>query len=242
MSQYDPSDFIKENYNEYLNNLIDNRKHVHKFSDKVPDKTIINKILNETLYDAPVKNNVYHYNIEVYGPEHHEAKRALLLQTICSGLSLTKSNAKSFKDIELTEESIKVLSTWDLESLCDEFQINIQVLAPYLLVYKYDKNNYMPYGRSNPAEADNFLTPTMQASMHAIILSLKAQIYNIDHGFCRCYKQIDNHKKNTIYNYNQGDLIFFLGLGYEDKNKWPLHAEGRYKKTKPKPNQIYKWM
>ena len=56
MSQYDPSDFIKENYNEYLNNLIDNRKHVHKFSDKVPDKTIINKILNYLFIFTIIRN------------------------------------------------------------------------------------------------------------------------------------------------------------------------------------------
>lgn len=242
MPQYDPSNFIKDNYNQYLNNLIDNRKNVHKFSDKIPDKTIITKLLNETLYDAPVKNNIYHYSIEVFGPEHYEAKKALLLQTICGGWSLTKSNHNSLKDIKLTKETMNILSTWDLESLCDEFQINIQVLAPYLLVYKYNKDNYIPYGRSNPAEADNFLTPTMQASMHAIVLSLKAQIYDIDHGFCRCYKQIDNHKRNTVYNYNESDLIFFLGLGYEDENQWRLHAEQNYKTQKPKPNQIYKWM
>ena len=74
---------VEHSDKNYLNELIKKRKNIKFFSDKIPDKDIIKKILDDTLAAAPVKNNIYHYSLEVYGPEFYEAKKSLLLQTLC---------------------------------------------------------------------------------------------------------------------------------------------------------------
>ena len=45
------------------------RKTYHKFTDEVPDKKIIESIIEEATYITPVKNDVYCFKSKVYGPE-----------------------------------------------------------------------------------------------------------------------------------------------------------------------------
>ena len=52
--------------------------------DKIPEKSIIDDILAKAHKFTPHKNNLYHYEIEVYGPEHTEEKKYTALATVCS--------------------------------------------------------------------------------------------------------------------------------------------------------------
>lgn len=243
MSQYDPSHFIKDSNKQYLKQLIKSRRNIKQFSDKVPDEKIIQTILNDTLISAPVKNNIYHYSIEVYGPEHYEAKRALLIQTICSGWTVTGSGRFiDGPDFVLTDKTVQYLNKWDLDDIYDEFNVNTQVLAPYLLVYKLDRNRYRP---TKEIEGNKGTCPSdalIQGSMHAMILSLNASVYDIDHGFCKCYQQVKSNDKNIIFNDPIGNLLFILGLGYRAEKPYPSKQVFKKNYKKPEPDQIYKWM
>ena len=42
--------------------------------DKIPDKEVIEDILQKTHNSLPTKNNLNSYKVEVYGPEHYDEK------------------------------------------------------------------------------------------------------------------------------------------------------------------------
>lgn len=236
-------------HKKYLLEIIKNRRNVRQFSNKIPPTSIIKDILENTLLHTPVKNDVYHFAVDVYGPEYEEEKRALLIQTICPGYSLTAKTWNSPEDIQYYEKLFKTsaglnyISDWDLSDIVDEYNINTQVLAPYLLVYRIYPNKYVPKKRQYKQAANDSSRhfATIQASMHAMVLSLYANIHNIDVGFCACYRSNKLNKKNTIYNKDNNELLFFIGLGYRDEN--PLERNKIQHRTinKPKPHDIYEW-
>ena len=43
--------------------------------DKIPEKKVIDDILNQAHSLTPHKNNFYRYKINVWGPEHEEQKK-----------------------------------------------------------------------------------------------------------------------------------------------------------------------
>ena len=256
---------VEHSDKNYLNELIKNRRNITYFSDKIPDEGIIKKLLSDTLSSAPVKNNIYQYKIEVYGPEHYEAKKALLLQTICNSKAnnvmnsiLLKTGKVSSKEKiremkkkdreDLYGDIILSLNEWDLQDIYANYKTNSQVMAPYLLVYKLHRNRYVPPLRALRSSKNSIASKwynrdaIVQGSMHAIILSLNASYYDIDHGFCKCYKKIEKNSKNTIFNEDGNDLLFMLGLGYRGVNPPGLLVKESKKWEKPKPEKIYEWM
>ena len=129
--------------------------------DKVPEKKIIDDILQKTHDLMPHKNNFYNYEIEVYGPEHFEEKKVVALATVCStdGKRFRKSkNAKDYEELEEIYElwlesqkennnkskkgeyfNKKTHSEWfknhKFKDKLKRIHFNEQVRAPYLLVY-----------------------------------------------------------------------------------------------------------
>ena len=85
-----------------------NHFHLHKH----PHRSEIETILEKAIRYAPVKNSVYHFKIDVYGPEWSEEKEAL------------NENAGFFDDWQGRERS------------------NSQVLAPWLLVFRKSLYHY----------------------------------------------------------------------------------------------------
>ena len=106
---------VEHSDKNYLNELIKKRTNIKFFSDKIPDKDIIKKILDDTLAAAPVKNNIYHYSLEVYGPEFYEAKKSLLLQTLC--VPKARNSKKGLLKMMGTDiEDIRMMTKDGLES------------------------------------------------------------------------------------------------------------------------------
>ena len=58
---------------------IKNRRQIKHFTDKIPDKAIIEEILSDTVKYAPVKNNMWNFKLQVYGPDWEEEKQKLIL-------------------------------------------------------------------------------------------------------------------------------------------------------------------
>ena len=64
--------------NDFFNAMNDRSNVVSFKQDIYPSKNKIDELIKESIEIAPVKNNIYHYNIEVWGPEFVEEKNKLL--------------------------------------------------------------------------------------------------------------------------------------------------------------------
>ena len=68
-----------------LEKTLQKRSNISFFrEDKVPEKSLIDEILDKAHILTPHKNNFWHYEIEVYGPEHKEEKKYTAISTVCS--------------------------------------------------------------------------------------------------------------------------------------------------------------
>ena len=66
-----------------LKKLMKFRENITHFrEDKVPEKSQIQQILKDAHDLIPVKNNMWAYSIDVYGPEHADEKQSVALQTV----------------------------------------------------------------------------------------------------------------------------------------------------------------
>ena len=55
--------------------------------DKVPERLLIEEIVEKAHTLTPHKNNLWHYEIEIYGPEYEEEKKYTALSTVCNARS-----------------------------------------------------------------------------------------------------------------------------------------------------------
>ena len=68
-----------------IEDLLKKRNNVSFFSkDKIPEKKQIEEILEKAHAFTPHKNNFWHYDLHVYGPEHEESKRNLAKSSVCN--------------------------------------------------------------------------------------------------------------------------------------------------------------
>ena len=119
--------------------------------DKIPEKKDIQEILEKAHTMTPHKNNFYHYDLYVYGPDNVEAKKNLALSSVCN------SHKDYYKQDDLTEDDWQRLrksyqdwidfSAGDKSKeyvLKDKWHFNNQVTAPYILAYYPAKQKARP--------------------------------------------------------------------------------------------------
>ncbi len=238
-----------------IEDLLKKRHNISWFSkEKIPEKETIQKILEKSQELTPHKNNFWHYEIGVYGPEHAEEKKKFALTTVCN------KHKDHFRQENLPKEEYKKLEKgyqdwldyYDGDQskeyvIKDKWHFNQQVTAPYLLAYypakvriresqkqgKYYKSGRAEYVFSNMERVnkDEF---NIQAGMNATVLTLLALKEGLEVSFCKCY----------FYNKNLHTEIladrmptFTLGIGYKDETK-------RHSKTwidKPTFDEVVKW-
>ena len=68
--------------NSFLETL-QRRHNFRYFKKEAPDKDIIQKILQMSIDHCPIKNDIWHFSVEVYGPEYQEEKNDLCIRTVC---------------------------------------------------------------------------------------------------------------------------------------------------------------
>ena len=251
-----------------IEEILKNRKNVSFFrEDKIPDKKIIENLLEKTHNLTPHKNNFWHYEIEVYGPEHIEEKRYTAISTVCSDGRDEFIGSNSPKKYEKLE---KIYDEWlyfhnnnektpewierhkEFKKKYGKIHFNNQVTAPYLFVYtKKDKlltdtqlkSDYYKKGRLEQVFDVNYQTKSdmwlIQSGMHSIILSALAVEQGLDASFCKCYFYNHHIHTNILRKAKRrpGDIAFLLGLGYGDKEK---HNYQSYVE-KPLLDEIIKW-
>ena len=195
-----------------------------RFSEKIPNHQEIIDTMRKAHNLTPIKNGVYDYKIDVWGPNFQKEKHDLAVSTVKGGNMFKyrerHDDKKTMEELKLLyKEYIKI---WPKK--VDNVGFNLQVLAPYLLVY-----------RTKDIKRKS-LDWTIQASMNALILSTLLENKNIDVSFCRCFFHSDYLENKIISKFNipnqqshmiKNQVLFMLSIGYADKQY------GNTRKTNP---------
>ena len=241
-----------------IEDILKKRSNITFFrEDKIPDKKAIEDILEKTHNSMPHKNNLYNYEVEVYGPEHYEEKKFVAMSTVCSTEGKRFKNTNEPKDFEELEEIYELwLESHKQKKLLDKrlknIHFNKQVRAPYLLVYNQKENvltnsqkesDYYKKGRLKQIFDVNSSKGTgmwlIQSGMHSVYTTAFALEKGLDVSFCKCYFYNSNIHSNILRKAvkKSKDIAFLLGIGYKDESKH------HYKSMVPKSNieEIIKW-
>ena len=238
-----------------IEDLLKKRTNISFFrKDKVPDKKVIQEILIKANELTPHKNNFWHYELHVYGPEHAEQKKKVALATVCKSQKdyYRQDNLKD-EDWQKLEKSYDDWLAYHNGNLSlhyvikENWHFNEQVTAPYLLAYypahekvkeSQKQDGYFKSGRAdkifNNITKVNKAEFNQQSGMHSMVTTCLALEQGLDVSFCKCYFYNENIHSDILK--KQG-LTFLLGIGYRDENK------RHYKSMVPKPDldEVVKW-
>jgi len=240
-----------------IEELLKKRNNVTFFrKDKVPEREQIQTILEKAFVLTPHKNNFWHYQVYVYGPEHTESKHNLALSSVCNehlryyrqenGNTVTEQDweklKKAYRDWhdyyngDKTKEYV----------IRDKWHFNEQVTAPYLLAYCPAKS------RSRPSQVQSdyfqkraekiFYDPysvdkrqyNQQCGINAMVVTMLALEQGLDVSFCKCFFYTEKlHSDIALSN-----PAFVLGIGYRDSAKEDVKTWIQ----KPLPDEVIKWL
>lgn len=237
-----------------LKRLMKLRENITHFSDQVPDRSTIDQILRDAHDLIPVKNNMWNYQIDVWGPEHDDEKKIVAMQTITGkDKRIFDKGGKEQGNIKLLEE---IYEGWrnkresqrngiKLGGNYEGFGFNDQVRAPYLLVYyqrpglpsqKQIKQNYKEkiIAYSDKSEHQWMIA----ASMHGYGTTLLCAEQGLYASFCKCYYHSYENFNNILAPLKHGfsNVAFLLGIGYRDE-ELPYYKN----KIKPDYDEIVNW-
>ena len=230
------------------------RTNISFFNKKIPEKQVIKEMLEKAQELTPHKNNFWHYEIGVYGPEHAEQKKILALSTVCNEqLKYYRQNDLKDKDWKKLKESY---NDWiDYHNgdkskdhvVKEKWHFNEQVTVPYLLAYypaeakmrESQKNDkYFKSGRADKVfrsttkiSRDEF---NQQSGMNAMVITMLAMEQGLDVSYCKCYFYNKAIHTDILA---KGNPAFLLGIGFKDKDKM------QYKSwiKKPTLDEVIKW-
>lgn len=216
------------------------RRHNLRFfkQDLIPNKDDINDIFKKSLEVCPIKNDLWHFYIDVYGPEFKKQKEELVIRTACDNYTRNTSfenQTKKYKEWTDNPESFITRSG-------EKF--NEQVRAPYLLVFRKSPCFYAKKNNKKEYYGD---IAAIGAGMFGYVVSIIANEKGIDASFCACYTNKNTSEKlNLPRNEILGDFnnYFMLGLGFEDTllNEKIDGAYRIYRKhLKPTLDDVIKW-
>lgn len=218
-----------------LKRLMKMRENITHFTSQAPDKQIIDQILRDAHDLIPVKNNMWNYQIDVWGPEHEEEKRLVALQTVTgpdkrifAPGGQEEGNTKLLEEIyeEWKKSRENQNNVERVNRKYKEFGFNDQVRAPYLLVYYQrpgyptEKQKNLGYNEKKIGYADRSQHQWMiSASMHAYGTTLLSAEQGLYASFCKCYYHSYKNFNNILAPLKHGfsNVAFLLGIGYRDE-------------------------
>ncbi len=235
-----------------LQKLMKFRENIHHFKSDDPGREKIDKILKDAHHLVPHKNNMWAYNIDVYGPEHKDEKEIVALQTVTGYEKRAFANYPIERQKEIYTKWKKQRETMRQDSSYENrqksakqqgFSFNEQVTAPYLLVYyqvpgfptkKQMEKNYKRL-LIDYKDNDDWI---ISASMHGHGTTLLAAEQGLHASFCKCYYYSETQFTNILAPLRKGwkNVAFLLGIGYKD-------GEMPYYKNPLKPDieEIVTW-
>ena len=218
----------------YLIDIMKTRHNIQFFSDKIPNKDLIDDILKKAHLLVPHKNNFWYYRVKVYGPEHKDEKRLIGMASV-GGEGKDKFRGGDEEDIKRLGEIYDEWSSKENKKKgypkIEGCNFNMQVTAPYLLVYTHQKeylskkqenSSYFKSGKQKEIFKNQFnkkqnLDWIIQASMHGISTAYICSENKLYASFCRCY--FYNHLIHTDILRPDEQTAFMLGIGYRDVDK-----------------------
>ena len=236
----------------YLTDIMKTRHNIQFFSDKIPDKELVDSILKKAHLLVPHKNNFWYYRVKVYGPEHKDEKRLIGMASV-GGEGKDKFRSGNEEDIKRLGE---IYDEWSSKEnrkkgyrKIDGCNFNMQVTAPYLLVYTHQKNyrsksqenaSYFKSGKQKEifkleTNSVKGLDWIIQASMHGISTAYICAENKLYASFCRCY--FYNHLIHTDILRPDERTAFMLGIGYRDVDRPYFQSLV----GKPEYNEVVEW-
>lgn len=217
--------------------------------NEYPEKQLIHKIINESLKITPVFSNKWHHKVDIYGPEFHKEKRKVCIQTVENKEirkmydSRLKNKSGIFALYDYLEDYENIIKSGKIKESFTKrcgykgdgiLTFNTQVMAPYLLKFTMVPNTFGTAHTGTSSLGIN-LKGHQSAMAQAFAISIIATHYGVDVGFCGCVIANDENK-NLIW-YNDTRIMFFVGLGYTDKNCY----KSKKFKSRPNFNDICTW-
>jgi nitroreductase len=230
------------------------RENITHFTQQAPDKKSIDQILKDAHDLIPVKNNMWNYQIDVWGPQHEDEKRLVALQTVTGeDKRMFATGGREEGNTKLLEE---IYEEWKksrenqrngekIGGKYKGFGFNDQVRAPYLLVY-YQRPGYPTEKQKNLGYNEKIISYSdrtqhqwmISAAMHAYGTTLLSAEQGLYASFCKCYYHSYKNFNNVLAPLKHGfsNVAFLLGIGYRDE-EMPYYKN----KIKASYEEIVNW-
>ncbi len=237
-----------------LKRLMRMRENITHFTQQAPDKKIFDQILKDAHDLIPVKNNMWNYQIDVWGPQHEDEKRLVALQTVTGeDKRMFATGGREEGNTKLLEE---IYEEWKksrenqrngekIGGKYKGFGFNDQVRAPYLLVY-YQRPGYPTEKQKNLGYNEKIISYSdrtqhqwmISAAMHAYGTTLLSAEQGLYASFCKCYYHSYKNFNNVLAPLKHGfsNVAFLLGIGYRDE-EMPYYKN----KIKASYEEIVNW-
>jgi nitroreductase len=237
-----------------LKRLMRMRENITHFTQQAPDKKIIDQLLKDAHDLIPVKNNMWNYQIDVWGPQHEDEKRLVALQTVTGeDKRMFATGGREEGNTKLLEE---IYEEWKksrenqrngekIGGKYKGFGFNDQVRAPYLLVY-YQRPGYPTEKQKNLGYNEKIISYSdrtqhqwmISAAMHAYGTTLLSAEQGLYASFCKCYYHSYKNFNNVLAPLKHGfsNVAFLLGIGYRDE-EMPYYKN----KIKASYEEIVNW-
>ena len=230
------------------------RENITHFTQQAPDKKIVDQILKDAHDLIPVKNNMWNYQIDVWGPQHEDEKRLVALQTVTGeDKRMFATGGREEGNTKLLEE---IYEEWKksrenqrngekIGGKYKGFGFNDQVRAPYLLVY-YQRPGYPTEKQKNLGYNEKIISYSdrtqhqwmISAAMHAYGTTLLSAEQGLYASFCKCYYHSYKNFNNILAPLKHGfsNVAFLLGIGHRDE-EMPYYKN----KIKASYEEIVNW-
>jgi hypothetical protein len=249
-------DFTKESF---INKFSFRRNITFFDQEKIPEKAVIEKILQDAYKYVPILQCVYPFRVKIWGPEYTNLKKQLVLRTVCGPNQHNfhkggKHEGDWKKCEEIYDGWIKQCSELKRDSLYEGCYFNQQIVAPYLISWHpvpiAPTQSQLDQGyverRANNVEL-NLVTSIIGASMHGYGMSLLSANEGLFGSFTKRFiTNVDTAENlpepiKPMYTQNLtfGTVPFVLGIGYQDTS---IPYEGDANKgIKPSFDELHFW-
>ena len=206
-----------------LEELLSRRKQSRVFRyDVIPEKELIDSLLEKTFNLVPSKQSLMPYHVYVFGPDKVNEKEKLY------HLSSNKHSNNEYKD---TNNNTQLKAPYVL--------LFTQRLAwPNPMVTKYILNN-CNFEECDPKKyKNNKSLPCIEIGMFAMILTTLCMHNNIDVSYTACLPDKNIEYKIQGLNFIDEYVYFAMSLGYETKDTY-------YKRPgdfKPTIDEVISWV
>ena len=227
--------------------------------NKIPEKIVIEKILQNAFKYVPILQCVYPFRVKIWGPEYADLKKQLVLRTVCGPNQHNFHKGGKYegdwkKCEEIYDRWIKLCLELKIVSLYEGYYFNQQIVAPYLISWHpvpiVPTQSQLDQGyvetRANNVEL-NLVISIIGASMHGYGMSLLSANEGLFGSFTKRFitnvDTIENLpdpiKPMYTQDLNFGTVPFTLGIGYQDTS---IPYEGDANRgIKPSFDELHSW-